>query len=52
MGTGDIAKLRFDVTDLGTSMGHLTIRMKHTTADELSNFDEADWTTLRMGSIQ
>ncbi|NOQ73005.1 MAG: T9SS type A sorting domain-containing protein [Crocinitomix sp.] len=46
MGAGDIAKLRFDVTDLGTSMGHLTVRMKHTTAGEVTSFDEADWTVV------
>lgn len=46
MGAGDIAKLRFNVSDLGDAMGHLTIRMKHTTATEINNFDEEGWVTV------
>jgi hypothetical protein len=43
---GDIAKLRFDVNSLGGSMGHLTIKMKHTAVNDLNAFDEAGWTTV------
>ncbi|MFT5822107.1 MAG: hypothetical protein ACI8ZM_003363 [Crocinitomix sp.] len=43
---GEIAKLRFDITEMGSPMGHLTIRMKNTTALELANFDEGDWITV------
>ena len=43
---GDIAKLRFDVNATGSPMGHLTIRMKHTSATDLSAFDETGWTTV------
>lgn len=46
MTAGEIAKLRFDVTDLGGSMGHLTIRMKHTSETELTGFDDNDWTLV------
>lgn len=43
---GDIAKLRFDVNTLGGSMGNLTIKMKHTSANDLSAFDESGWMTV------
>ena len=43
---GEIAKLRFDVTTLGNSMGHLTIKMKHTSATDLAEFDETGWYTV------
>jgi hypothetical protein len=43
---GEIAKLRFDVNALGSSMGHLKIRMKHTSATDLTQFDETGWTTV------
>jgi len=43
---GEIAKLRFDVNSLGSPMGHLTIKMKHTNATDLAEFDETGWTTV------
>lgn len=46
MSAGEIAKLRFDVTDLGSTMGHLKIRMKHSATTEVADFDEADWTLV------
>lgn len=44
--SGDIAKLRFDVVTLGDDMGHLTIRMKHTSATDLTGFDNSGWTLV------
>lgn len=43
---GEIAKLRFDVSALGESMGHLTIKMKNTSASEVDGFDESDWVVV------
>lgn len=43
---GNIAKLRFDVNTLGGSMGHLTVKMKHTTATAINAFDETGWVTV------
>ncbi len=43
---GDIAKLRFDVNTLGGTMGHLKVRMKHTTATDINSFDESGWSTV------
>jgi hypothetical protein len=43
---GEISKLRFDVASLGSSMGHLTIRIKHTSVTEVTSFDEIGWTTV------
>lgn len=44
---GDIYKLRFDVSNLGNvGMGHLTIKMKTTSAIEVTAFDETGWTTV------
>jgi hypothetical protein len=38
--------LRFDLSANGSSMGHLTIKMKHTSATDLTGFDETGWTTV------
>ncbi|MBI3135973.1 MAG: T9SS type A sorting domain-containing protein [Bacteroidetes bacterium] len=43
---GEIAKLRFDVNTPGGSMGHLKVRMKHTSVAEITSFDETGWTTV------
>lgn len=44
---GEIAKIRFDVEANGGSMGHLTVKMKHTSATELNEFDlSGGWTTV------
>lgn len=43
---GEIAKLRFDASAVGTSMGHLKIRMKHTNATNISGFEEGGWITV------
>jgi hypothetical protein len=43
---GEISKLRFDLSANGSSMGHLTIKMKHTSATDLTGFDETGWTTV------
>ncbi len=42
----EIAKLRFNVTATGETMGHLTIKMKHTTAAGITTFDNEAWTTV------
>ena len=46
VGTGNIDKLRFDVNALGGTLGHLTVKMKHTTATSLDGFDDNGWTTV------
>lgn len=46
MSAGDISKLRFDVSSLGSAMGHLTIKMKHTGETVVTNFDSEGWTTV------
>lgn len=43
---GDISKLRFDLAIQGSSMGHLTIKMKHTSATEITEADFSGWTTV------
>ncbi|MCB9225082.1 MAG: LamG-like jellyroll fold domain-containing protein [Crocinitomicaceae bacterium] len=43
---GEIAKLRFDVNTLGGALGNLTIKLKHTSATDLSSFDDTGWTTV------
>lgn len=43
---GEISKLRFDLNNNGGSMGHMTIKMKHTSASDLSGFDNTGWTTV------
>ncbi|WP_027419957.1 T9SS type A sorting domain-containing protein [Crocinitomix catalasitica] len=43
---GEIAKLRFDVDALGAEMGRLVIKMKHTPAMVLTDFDDEDWMTV------
>lgn len=43
---GEIAKLKFDVTDLGSALGHLRIRIKHTGATSLNAFEEGGWTVV------
>ncbi|WP_070137865.1 T9SS type A sorting domain-containing protein [Crocinitomix algicola] len=40
---GEIAKIRFDVTDLGEAMGHLTVKMKHSETSEITGFDDEEW---------
>lgn len=43
---GTIDKLRFDVNTLGGSLDGLTIKMKHTSATDLTAFDDDAWTTV------
>jgi len=43
---GSIDKLRFDLSTLGGSMGNLTIKLKHTTATDLTQFDDEALTTV------
>ncbi len=43
---GDIDKLRFDITTNGSEMGHLVIKMKHSSNTELTGFDLDTWTTV------
>ncbi|OIQ36721.1 MAG: hypothetical protein BM555_02135 [Crocinitomix sp. MedPE-SWsnd] len=43
---GSIDKLRFDVNTLGGDLEDLTIKLKHTTATEVTSFDEVGWTTV------
>lgn len=43
---GDISKLRFDLASLGTDLNDLTIRMKHTSNNDVSGFDEVGLTTV------
>ena len=44
--SGPISKLKFDLAALGGSMGHLIIKLKHTTATELTGFVDTAWTTV------
>ena len=43
---GDIDKLKFDLVTNGSAMGHLVIKMKHSSSTELSVFDLDNWTTV------
>src|SRR5690606_380252 len=43
---GEIAKLRFTIPTIGAAMGHLTVKMKHTSLTELSGFEESGWTLV------
>lgn len=43
LSAGEIAKLRFDLGIIGEPLGHLTVKMKHTSASEIKNFDETGW---------
>lgn len=43
---GDIAKLRFDLSALGADLNNLTIKMKHTTANVVTSFDEDGLSTV------
>ncbi|MFK8038267.1 MAG: LamG-like jellyroll fold domain-containing protein [Crocinitomicaceae bacterium] len=43
---GDIAKLRFDLTSLGSNLNNLSIKMKHTSNATVSGFDETGLTTV------
>ena len=43
---GDIDKIRFDLGAVGGSMGNLTVKMKHTSATDITEFDNEDWTTV------
>jgi hypothetical protein len=37
--TGEISKLRFDLSSIGSNLNHLNISMKHTNFDSLTSFD-------------
>jgi len=43
---GNIDKLRFDVNTLGGDLEDLTIKLKHTSATEVTDFDDSGWTTV------
>lgn len=43
---GEIAKLRFNISELGETMGHLTVRIKHSSAESLETLDNEGWTTV------
>lgn len=46
LSTGNIDKLRFDLGTVGGAMGNLTIKMKHTSATDVLEFDNDAWTTV------
>ena len=43
---GDIAKLRFDLTTLGANLNNLSIKMKHTSANIITSFDDVGLSTV------